>query len=292
MSKKDDNDSKVILLNDDKTSFDYAMFILTNLFGYDKKQALEIAHNIDRHGQWTVLECNQDEANDILEKLKTFNEVSGNDLQIKIAPMDTPDIKIKKTKTIGHAVTLSHKDYILTPIDNSKITHLIMSTMFSSEKLDNGEVVSLARNWMDDLLHGREILIKDFKDDPRGEQKAKALLTLLEYKAQSTPELNMMILSVKNPGHTLTEKPGLSMRNQTVEEDSEDRQMLEMIGGFVADIEGEYIKDIEERYGSTDNFLKTAPQNEVDEYFEVQKSLKDMDDINKKSGVKPKKLGF
>ena len=162
-----------------------------------------------------------------------------------------------------------------------------MSSLYSSKNLNDKELVTQARHWMEDMFFGKEVLIKEFEPDEAGLKKANALMDLLEYKLETLPSSKGITLSLEEPGYVLKLKPNsnLKVSNKTIEEEQMGKEILGVIGGLVDGVEDEYIKDIESKYGSVENFLDTAPQDEIDEYNQVQEAMERMSEIKKEAGL-------
>ena len=277
------NQQEIILLNNDKVTLQYALLILSRVFGFDKQEAKDIATQIDRYGSAVVFTGTDSEAQTKLESLKSYNEATGNSLKATVGAAGTHVAPNQQVLTQGHAVTLRLNTFVF-PDDHFKYAvHSLIS-------LDKGLDKTINWNWfVPDLQKGKEVIIKEFEGD-RAEQKAQmfadALIHLWELDKpeselsdeEKTDNANLL-LSVRVPGYAL-EGP------QTLRS-AEEMKKAELVGScsdFVTEIKDQYVKGIEKEYGSVTDFLKDAPADKIKEYHETMDQVQQMADIKATRG--------
>ena len=267
----------IIIHNDDKTSFDYVLLMLDKVFGIDKDEGKKIAQQVDRLGSAKVFTGTESEAQEKLDLIQIYNDATSNNLkftQEDAGVYQTP--QAPSVVTQGASLTLQLANYA--PSLSAIYQGVGNIVRAGNLKISQKQGQDIAQ----DLVEGREVLLKDFENDPQGKLKAEFLKDLIVSSLGfdgSDPDIEQekidnVVFSVRPASYTLQ-----GPKQLVSEQDQADSIFLDGIGGIGDMVDEAYNKQLVEKYGSVEEFLKNGSQEEIDEYNSIQESLAELESL-------------
>lgn len=281
----------VILHNDDDISLEYVLLILNKVFGIPRQQGTKLAMDVERLGSAVVFTGSAEEVQQKLARVEMYNASSSNHLKMTSEDHGVFQASLSsEVSTSGTSLTMQLTSFV--PNEGVLLGYIQKANVVGNLGLSLKQRLDMVR----DLYDGKEVLLKDFGFDPQAQIKAELLKDLIESSLgldgsdadMYQEEIDNIAFSIRPPKYTLAGSNKLMS-----ERDMEKRALLGVIGKFGGSIFGSSIGDkynqqIVEKYRSVENFLRTAPQSEIDDYNEIQTRLGKPGDVIEKKKNKHK----
>lgn len=271
---------EIELLNSDKVTLDYALLVLSKVFGFDKKTASNVATQVDRYGSAVVFTGSEEDAQEKMQQLDAYNIATNNDLQAKLQDAGTHQNPAQKITLSNHAVTFQLNSFLF-PKGYFKF---VVKSLVS---LDKGLRDTINWGWfVSDLQQGKEVVIKEFDGD-RAQQKADVFVEALKHVWEmDKPESEMseeekqdnanVLISVRAPGYTLNGPKSLI----SVEE-VEKREMRSGLAEIATLIYDSFMRKVTRDYGSLEAYLEQASPEDIQTYQDLQEQMKEVEELKK-----------
>ena len=286
-----------LIIHTSTASFEETSFVLEQVLGLSFENAEKVFTDMARKGAVCVLSSTPEAIQSYLGKIVLLNKDLENPIKATMEVSGfSSQFKNKTTTTQGPSVVLSFKNFTFAPTDAKD---LLVEMLGTTEQYTKNELFlsdyDLYR-MLEEMLEGGEVLIKDFGNDEKAQERAHQLSEMLSQSLllgmdETDPSTDLILdnigIDVVPPSYTLKSSNSLISMERFIAQD-EESAFFEELGEEGVLLQNGYLENILQHHGSVANFLSQATEEELSQYQKIVDKITSVVGEESASSPKPK----